>query len=867
MKLNIKRSILLLSILSVLFLSMAMVSASDISADDSVSVDAADSDIVSTDSSLSTDYSLSADSGSADAIDIASSNEDKDNYRSSNLKDDDKNISKINYEFNDTVFYGDDVTIKANLTDMEGNIIDEFFQVAVYDNGTPLQSNSLKGKGTVIVPTDSLTKSSYYDLVLSFSGNEEYTSCNEFTGFNVIFKNNSYLAISNYDSYSKINSTKIKFVIYDEDYEYINDTADVYLNGEYYTSVLTSGNENEVTIENLLLGDNTVLVKYNGSQTYKESEDSVTIVGYEKNTSIGIDTQDILIGNDAVININLTDEDGNIVGGQMEVEIREVYGGEDESYVPFKDDYIVTGQGTIIIHQSKLHAGSTYLIRADYEGNLTYFRSTNADSFECFNRSTFIFIEGGYASDDKDITLGIGLFDRREWLISGIVNLTVLDNESNVVIETISVETSADDFVYVTIGKLPYGHYIINASFGGNEEYEGCEFEAYLHVFKATNLTIEAIDQFKGESQIVNFSLVSADGGLNASASLIIRNMDNDLIYAGEINFTDGKASYNLDNLEEDLIIFSHYENELAFAGPFETVYESASKFATVRIIKQVNGTIEFDPVNDSIIVNLLDIDGNPIADAPLSVNVSGRVFELASDENGQLKLNNIPNNVTIEVSYTDNQGLVASNKIVILVKEEIKQRAASKIVCKNMSTVAVATPDGRVGEYFNVTLTDADGNPLVNKTVMIGFNGRVYTRTTNETGEVNLQINLGYKGSYTFAMCFLGDDDYNASYEVCVIKVSSHQPKLTGSDKTYKVSAKTKAISATFKTSNGNAISGKSLVFIIDGKLYNAKTNSKGVATVNVSISKKGTYSCTVRSSDDGMYAATSTKFNVKIV
>ena len=867
MKLNIKRSILLLSILSILFLSMAMVSASDISADDSVSLDTADSDIVSTDSSLSTDYALNADSGSTDAADSDIASSDKDNYRSSNLKDDDKKISKINYELNDTVVYGDDVIINANLTDMDGNIIDEFFQVTVYDEGNPLQSNSLKGKGTMIVPTVSLTESSYYDVALSFAGNEEYASCNEFTSFNVTFKENSYLAISNYDSYSKINSTIINFIIYDVDDEYINDTADIYLNGEYYTSVLTNGNENEVTIENLQVGENTVLVKYNGSNIYKGSEDSATIVGYEKDTSIGIDAPDVLIGNDARIKINLTDEDGNIVNGRMDVEIYEYYTGDDESYVPFKDEYVVTGEANIIIYQSKLRAGVTYFIRADYEGNLTYFRSVGGDYFDCFNRSTEIVIDGRIASDDKDITLEIGLFDQRQVMIAGLVNLTVFDNESNVVIDTISVETSADDYVNVTIGKLPYGHYMINASFEGNEEYEGCEMEANLHVFKATNLTIEARDQIKGESQIVNFSLVSSEGGLNESANIIIRNMENDLIYDGIINFTDGKASYNLDNLEEGLIILADYNNGMDLVGPFETVYESASKFATVRIIKQLNGTIEFEPVNDSIIVNLKDIDGNPIAEAPLSVDVNGQVFELITDDNGQAMLDNIPNNVTIEVKYTDNQGLVASNKIVVLVKEQIKQRAASKIVCKNMSTVAVATPDGRVGEYFNVTLTDADGNPLVNKTVMIGFNGKVYTRTTNETGGVNLQINLGYKGSYTFAMCFLGDEDYNASYEVCVIKVSSHQPKLTGSAKTYKVSAKTKAISATFKTSNGNAISGKSLVFIIDGKLYNAKTNSKGVATVNVSISKKGTYSCTVRSSDDGMYAATSTKFNVKIV
>ncbi|MBR5503508.1 MAG: Ig-like domain-containing protein, partial [Methanobrevibacter sp.] len=92
------------------------------------------------------------------------------------------------------------------------------------------------------------------------------------------------------------------------------------------------------------------------------------------------------------------------------------------------------------------------------------------------------------------------------------------------------------------------------------------------------------------------------------------------------------------------------------------------------------------------------------------------------------------------------------------------------------------------------------------------------------------------------------------------------HIPKLTAPAKTYKASAKTKSLTATFKSANGNAISGKKISFTINGKTYTATTNSKGVATVKISLNKKGTYSATAKYAGDGMYKETSTKFKVKI-
>ncbi|WP_297828154.1 lectin like domain-containing protein [uncultured Methanobrevibacter sp.] len=215
--------------------------------------------------------------------------------------------------------------------------------------------------------------------------------------------------------------------------------------------------------------------------------------------------------------------------------------------------------------------------------------------------------------------------------------------------------------------------------------------------------------------------------------------------------------------------------------------------------------------------------------------------------------------------SWTDFAPLNKTVCLKVYTVEEDKEvkptRISTRIDCKNMTTYAVAKEDGRIGEYFKVTLKDSEGNPLANKPIQIGFNGKVYDKTTDKDGKAELQINLGYKGTYTFAIGFIGDDDYLGAFEVAKITVNVQTPKLTAANKSYKATAKTKALTATFKTSHGKAIVGKRISFIINGRTYTAKTNLNGVATVNVSLNKKGTYSFTVKYAGDSTFATASKK------
>lgn len=303
-------------------------------------------------------------------------------------------------------------------------------------------------------------------------------------------------------------------------------------------------------------------------------------------------------------------------------------------------------------------------------------------------------------------------------------------------------------------------------------------------------------------------------------------------------NIKEGLSSVSISGIE----FMANNGDVLVRAKAVNSTSRLAIETPEINIIN--NTVIKSDDGVVAESVTVLELDSSRCILAPTNdIKVSNNTLEMGMD----------PFNFVVE-------SVINSADVNVPVGGDLQSKVKSVIHYEDMDTVAVAKADGRVGKYFEVNLTDSDGNPLSGKFVQIGFNGAVYNRTTNETGGVRLQINLGYKGTYTFAISYLGDENYNGSFVVAKIKVSTQNTKITSSSKTYKASAKTKTLTATLKSSvNGNPISGKKLTFTVNGKSYTATTNSKGVASVKVSLSSKKTYSFTVKYAGDDTYSSSS--------
>ena len=774
--------------------------------------------------------------------------------------------SEIEYEMDSRVIHGENLSIRAFLWDDSGRYLPGNILISIYDeDGNLINSTSVFIFGAVSVPTSELTPYEYYDVVFSYDGNDEYAPCTYSSSFAVLEELETSIEVT-HPTYSTSDSFPLYFSLYDENGKIINETVDIYLNDELALSVLSNDEYIPVTLSGLNLGSNTVSLKFNGTRFYRESEYNFNIARYDTETFISIDAPNIVIGKDASVSLNLTDANDNIIDGEIEVVLRENYYGDDESYVPLEETYNFTGNGTIFIESSKLNEGSDYNVFASFKGNLTHSPSEELVSFSVVGRDTEIEIENPYFNDDEEVIANISLMNKAGERISGNIEVTVYDNESKLLFNE-TVSAIKDDFVAVDIGKLPAGHYIIRAKFNPNHFYNGSESEGYIHVFKKSEIIIETADVYIGQSETINFTLSHSDGALlNETIFVDIFDFKNNKrFYSDYLNLTEGKASIEIENITEDLIIYATYDNDFDMYGPFVTEYSDARQYGVINALVKTtpDATITLEPNGASILATLNDLEGNPIGNAVLNIDSNGDEYNLTTDMSGQASIPAIDGNGTITVKYTDSDNLSVSNQILFI--SNVKQRIQTKIQYQNMKTATVAAADGRIGKYFEVNLTDASGKPIANKEVKIGFNGKMYNKTTNATGGVRLQINLPRADLYTFALCFLGDDDYNGTFEVALINVTRQAPKLTASAKTFKRTA-TKTLSATFKTAKGNALKGKSLVFIINGKLYTAKTNSKGVASVKVSLTVRRTYTCTVNSVQDNTFTATSTKFTVKV-
>ena len=149
---------------------------------------------------------------------------------------------------------------------------------------------------------------------------------------------------------------------------------------------------------------------------------------------------------------------------------------------------------------------------------------------------------------------------------------------------------------------------------------------------------------------------------------------------------------------------------------------------------------------NDSqFYARFLDSMGNALADTKVTFNINGVFYTRTTDADGWAKLNiNLPQGDYVITSYNPVTGESRSNSISVL----------SRII-ENYDLVK----EYRNGSQFVVCVIGDDGNPAVGANVTFNINGVFYTRVSNSTGYVKLNINLP-----------VGEYIITTSYEGCTV-------------------------------------------------------------------------------------------------
>ncbi|WP_458406158.1 Ig-like domain-containing protein [Methanobrevibacter sp.] len=130
----------------------------------------------------------------------------------------------------------------------------------------------------------------------------------------------------------------------------------------------------------------------------------------------------------------------------------------------------------------------------------------------------------------------------------------------------------------------------------------------------------------------------------------------------------------------------------------------------------------------------------------------------------------------------------------------------------------------------YQVILSDGD-EPVENANLTLHINGKEYIRTTDSQGKVSFDLNLN-PNTYNIVVNF---GNVTTSNQIKILPVI----KAKDVTKFYKSSTK---YTATFLDSNGNPLKSTNVKFKINGKTYTKKTNSKGVASIDLDL-KPGNY------------------------
>ena len=197
-------------------------------------------------------------------------------------------------------------------------------------------------------------------------------------------------------------------------------------------------------------------------------------------------------------------------------------------------------------------------------------------------------------------------------------------------------------------------------------------------------------------------------------------------------------------------------------------------------------------------------------------------------------------------------------------------------VVKKSTPTLIITNVTYTSGEsgILNMTLTNNTGGKLADKTLYVSINGTIKEVITNNKGVVSLELNYTDAGVYDITVTFTGDYENNAVIGTAKLTVNPKKeqkpqstPKVTTlvvKKATLKVK-KYKKVSVSLKAS-GKGVAGKIIYIKINGKTFKGKTNSKGVASIKVKVTKKGTFKALITFKGDSDYkeAIKNVKFTV---
>lgn len=350
-----------------------------------------------------------------------------------------------------------------------------------------------------------------------------------------------------------------------------------------------------------------------------------------------------------------------------------------------------------------------------------------------------------------------------------------------------------------TVTNLDYNTYDVKATYDGSTNYKSSQASSKV-TLKESKVIIDAPDitkYYKGpERFVVTLKGIDAKPIADGKVKITI----NGQVYERTTDST-GTASMAI-NLP---------------AGNYKADVEYGEEKVTSSV--RIKSTLEGNDLTkmfrnaSQYYIKVLDSNGNPLSGQKVKFNINGVFYERDINASGiaRLNINLEPKTYTITAENPSN-GEMYSNTITV-----------KPTIIENRDLTKYYRNDSQ----YIIKVLDDQGNPVkAGVSVEFNINGVFYTRQSDSTGHVKMNINL-QPGNYVITSIYNG---MMVSNNVRVLSI------LSGKDIVMEYKDGTR-YEATLLDGQGRRYAGQTVQFNINGVLYDRETDANGVARLNINL------------------------------
>ncbi|WP_066972667.1 DUF11 domain-containing protein [Methanobrevibacter filiformis] len=710
------------------------------------------------------------------------------------------NTTNVNFTKNDVNLnvtvpagkVGDIVNVTLNLTDVNGIPVNTTSDVTI--DGKIYRDVDFVN-GIAIVPYNITNASS--NITVVFDGNVKYSSANDTVGVNFT-KTDVNLGVS--VPAGKVGDiVNVTLNLTDVNGNPVNTTANLTVGGVNYTDV-DFVNGIAIISYNITDARNNITAEFDGNLKYNSANDTVGVNFTKTNVNITFNLPAGKVGDTVLLNLTLTDANGNPVNTTSDVVIDGLY---------YMDLKFVNGIAVIPYTINSLKNNIT----VDFKENYKYYGAENTSdvNFTKTNINLNATIPAAKVGDIVNITLNAT--DLNGTPLNTIANVTIdgvlcpVEFVNGIAIISYYVDKPLNN---LTIGFVEnYKYYGDNGTF--NVNFTKTDVDLNVSVPKG-NI---------GDTVNITLNLTDVDGNpVNTISNVIV-----DGVHYDNVEFVNGiaKVPYNVTSLKNNIIV--EFSGNDKYNPVNKNVYVNFTKTDVNLSVNVPNGNIG-DNIN--ITLNLTDVKGNPL-NTTANITIDGVHYNNVDFANGIAKvpynITAVKSNISVEFSGNDKYSPLDKNIDVNFTKKTLN--------------LDVNIPNGNVGDSINITLnlTDVKGNP-VNTTANITIDGVYYNNVDFVNGIAIVPYNIT-KAINKIVVEFSGTDEYSFVNKSVDVNFTKKNVNIDINVLNTNVGRNTTA-TITVTDENGNPVTNASIKVKLNNKvLGNFITDENGQIHILIPVSK----------------------------